>query len=80
MHRIINYTKLNLSDEEKQRKACMDTLHYLGQFRFKIMANMIKYKTVNDAAIEFYFSFAGVEGYPVEAMVNRYSQTKGELK
>ena len=64
-------TTIRYSGEDKQRKACADTLSYLGPRRYKLLARATRTETHD--AFAFLMAFVGVEGYPVEAMMGRYS-------
>ena len=64
-------TTIRYSGEDKQRKACVDTLSYLGPRRYKLLARATRTQTHN--GFKVLMAFVGVEGYPVEAMMDRYS-------
>jgi len=64
-------TTIRYSGEDKQRKACADTLSYLGPRRYKLLASATRTQTRN--GFKVLMAFVGVEGYPVEAMMDRYS-------
>ena len=62
----------NADQEVNDRKALTDTLHWFGTFKvFKTLVRSIK-GGCSFEYLAFWAGFAGVEGYPVNAMWRRY--------
>ena len=72
-HYTINYT--SLEENIKVRQACYDTLDYVGADKFRKLVKLIKVSN-KFPLICLGFSFVGVNGYPVEAMITKYSPEK----
>lgn len=70
--------RYDLANVEAQRAACLDVLQWFNKpSLYKMFARMIKFGSPDGAYTEqqvrFYMSLAGVQGYPVGAMIDRYS-------
>lgn len=70
MHYEVNYTAL--TGDEKIRKACADALGYMGPKIYRHLVTVVKYKKYSVEQVHFLAMIAGVQGYPVEAMLARY--------
>lgn len=68
-HYTISYTGLDTATAN--RKACIDTLQYLGAKRFKIFARLLRSNCKLRQAY-FYLGFVGVSGFPMLAICKRY--------
>jgi len=55
------------------RKACLDTLQYIGKEKYKMLARAIKYG-LDETKTEIALMLTGVQGFPVKAMQDRYSR------
>lgn len=72
MHYNISYEDRN--KPETLRKACSDVLDWFGSKRYRILAQAIKSGVYGKEQIRFYASIGGITGYPVTAMIMRYSK------
>ena len=67
-------TTIDYSDKT-EREAISDTLFYVGFDHFKKVVREISKYTDNDETRKNFMiglAFAGVQGYPAKAMLNRY--------
>lgn len=68
MHNKIDYT--NMLD--KERAARLDFVQYLGYKKSRILIKIIYHTNTLYGEFEAWCGFAGVSGYPVKAMWNKY--------
>jgi hypothetical protein len=67
--------------EQAQAQAIADCKDWLGSKKFKKVINLLKEdkgRTSRNIVI-FALSFQGIQGYPAEAMVNKYWNPQREL-
>jgi hypothetical protein len=67
--------------EQAQAQAIADCKDWLGSKKFKKVVNLLKEdkgRTSRNIVI-FALSFQGIQGYPAEAMVNKYWNAQREL-
>jgi hypothetical protein len=78
----INKMKTTIDYSDKtEREAISDVLFYIGFNHFKKVVREISKYTDNEETRKSFMiglEFAGVQGYPAKAMLNRY--LKGEIK
>ena len=72
MHYDINYSAL--PEETKSRKACVDALDYMGPKAYRALSRFMRTGKYTREQIHFAASFAGVQGYPIDAMLDRYTK------
>ena len=70
MHYDVKY-----NPEKDCRKACYDVLDFVGPMAYKTLVSAIKQR-YNPELIHMMASLAGVEGYPIKAMIERYGNKK----
>ena len=75
MHYEIDYG--GLTQEEKEEKAISDMVEYVGQEHFdKIVKAFQEAGPMTQMQVDFYLSFAGIQGYPAIAFAKRYLTLK----
>ena len=72
MHYDIEY---NRKSADAWRKACVDALDYIGSAKYRILVGALRTGT-SPKAFAFLCGMAGVEGFPVDAMLERYRIAK----
>jgi len=77
MHYDIDYSQLNLTDEEKAERAIADLRNYVGPKAYVALVEAAAYYPRQTVRMMAAF-FSGVEGYPVTAFLDKYSRVEGE--
>ena len=72
MHYDIEY---NRASAVAWRKACIDTLDYIGPTKYRILVGALKGGT-SPKMFTFMCGMVGVEGFPVDAILERYRIAK----
>lgn len=55
-----------------EREALLDTVRYVGMKTYKAMVKTANYPDITLEAFRMACSFAGVQGYPIKVMWERY--------
>lgn len=70
MKTMRDYSKLE--GKEKKAAAIQDCIDYLGDERFNNLVLAIGKEIKTKEQLAFYCEFAGIQGYPVEAIWSKY--------
>jgi hypothetical protein len=66
------YKKYRIDERPAYREACCDTLAFMGPKPYRLLARQIM-AGATENQIRFLGCLAGVEGFPITAMIDRYS-------
>lgn len=64
------------TEEEKREKAVADVREYLGEERFEMLTESIASGNFSDDFVDMVMGVAGIQGYPVHAMLETYKAKK----
>lgn len=76
MAQYIRYA--DFPEAERERRAIIDIIRYIGATRYKLLVRMAKDANTNLQAVNFSMAFCGVSGFPFHAFAKRYMPKKYE--